>query len=372
MENTQETQPEVVQENGVSNNKKYIIIAIISVVVLLALFAAGYFLVKYYKGRTAINAREEVKAPKVLSGTLLMSVLPIGAEGGVPLTVAVEASSSISTYIYNDVMQSDKLYVTQSSLSPNKKFYVTGGMPMDGDPSDAGNSISLYSGKFNGFFVGIKPENIVAKFGTAKDAKALMFRGPSVGDHGGVLYAAPAKGNNELNFNWEIHYAAQNADMVVAYGLNPKWVSPSEFVYATKAGIRIHNLTAGTDDVVDVLIGGDGKPFPVQLNMTIGVSRDGKQIAFTNPEEYTVYLFNRDGDRFVLRKSFRAHGFWPTFSPDGKILALQTVKEISQIKKNPDPVLNFYDIESENPSALEKNIDLGAYRNEVLFINDWY
>lgn len=371
MENTQNTQPEVVQEGGVSNNKKYAIIAIISVVVLLALFAGGYFLVKYYKGKTP-TAGEEVKKPKIISGTLLVSMLPNDVEGGIPLAYSIDASSSSITPIYQETMKSDNLYISHASLSANKNFYITGGIPMDASPENAGNSMSLYSGNFGGVFAGIKSENIVAKFGDAADSKGLMFRGPSIGNHGGVLYAAAPKDTKEINFNWEIHYNALQQDVIVAYGLSPKWVSSNEFVYLTKKGIRMHNISSGLDTVVDVLVGKYGKPFPLQTNMTLGVSDDGKQLAFTNPEGATIYLFSRDGERFVLKKSFDAFGFWPTFSPDGQILALQTIDNIERKDINPMPSIIFFDIEQEKPQLLDKKIELGNYHNDVLFINDWY
>lgn len=354
-----------------NQNKKYAIIAIISVLVLATLATSIYFVVKYYKVKEA--PKQEVKKEVVLKGQLMLSMLPRDIKDGIPLTYTVDASSTVITPVYQYNMKDGGTYLTHTSLSPNKQFYVTGGIPVNVDPKKAANFVGLYSGHYGGALTGIKPEGEKASFGNSPNSRGIVLRLPSIGDHGGILYATAPKGTKEINFSWEIRYNnGQGKDTQVAIGLSPRWVSPKEFVYLTEKSIRIHNLETGTDSVVDVLVGKNNEPYKLTTNMTIGVSRDGKKLAINNPEEGIVYMFDKEGDSFVFKRQVFAFGFWPTFSPDGKVLAIQSVADVPTVGSDSQARIYFYNLEEQKPRKIEKYIDLSNFQNDYLFITDWY
>ncbi len=359
-------------ENTQIPNKRNTVIVIISIVVLIVLSLAGFLFVKYFKDKTKINVVEAPKKAVELYGTLLVSMVPNDVKEGMPLVYSIEASSTIVTPLYQQLMKTDELFISQLSLSPNRKFFITGGMPTSASAKDAGSQLSLYTNTIDKGFRDLKPENIVAKFGSSPESKGVTFRNPSIGSHGGVLYTVPPKDSKDVNFDWEIHYAALGEDIRVAFGLQPKWVSPNQFVYVSSGAIRLHDLLTGADSIVDVLAGVDGKVISIKPHMTLGVSPDGKMLAFSNPDALMIFLFEKEGDRFIQKKSIKAHGFWPTFSPRGDILAVQTVREISTQRINSEPAIVFYDLTKDVPEVLKTRADLSNYNNNLLFINDWY
>ncbi len=359
-------------ENTQTPLQKRTIIIGISAIVLVAISITSWFLFKTYYGNKKPDVVKQEKVVKVVTGTLLLSLLPNEVKGGMPLTFTVDMKDSLFTPIFQYIKQSDNIFIFHTSLSPDRKTYVTGGTLGSVDPKDAADAVGIYSGVFDGKINNVKDGGPTAKFGSQADSKGLVLRLPSISNKGAILYATAPKGTKDINFNWEIHYSLFGNDTQVAAGLSPKWISETSFVYLSTKGLRIHDLIKSTDFAIDSIIDKNGKIIALQPNMMMNVSRDGAQIALSNPEEYKIYLFKKIGDKYVKNKEFGAFGFWPTFSPDGKILATQTVGDLTKLKTAPNPKIVFWDIEEEMPELLSKELDLSAYQNALLFINDWY
>jgi WD40 repeat protein len=351
--------------------KRAIIIGIIAIIAVALLIIAGFLYKTYQNGKTLLVIPVEEKAKEV-TGTLLVSMVPKEIIGGHPLSYAIEPSKNIFTPLYKYAVSQDGLYIYHTALSPDKTKYVTGGMPTTSDLKNATDFAGLYSGKFDERLVDIKKGGPVASFGKSVHSRGQVLRLPSINNKGEILYSTPKGGEETSNFNSEIRYNASGTDYQVAEGLYPRWVSDTVFVYLTTAGLRIHNFTDNSDLALTSITNSDGSMVKMQPNMMMNVSRDGNQIALSNPEDYKIFLYKKVENRYVRNKVFSGFAFWPTFSPDGKMLAGQNflLSEKEELIKSPQ--IEFWDIEKEVPTLLPTKVDLSIYNNDMLFVTDWY
>lgn len=359
-------------ENTQTPSQKRVIIASIAVIVLAAISIASWFLWKTYQDGHKPDVKQQEKVAKEVTGTLLLSMLPKEIKGGMALTFSVEPKTGVFTPLFQYIKESDGVFIFHTSISPDHKTFVTGGIPVGGDPKNAENVAGLYKGIFDKTFIDIKGTGPVAVFGAQKGSKGKVLRLPSVNNQGAILYATAGPGIQDINFNWEIRYTDGSQDVKMANGLSPRWISDSQFVYLTSKGLRLHDVAKGSDSVINQIVDKKGAIVEMLPNMMMNVSDDGTQIALSNPEQYTIYLYKKEGERFVKNTEFAGFGFWPTFSPDGKILAVQTVRDLEKLKTDPSPMIEFWDIETKEPELIPKQIDLSGYLNDILFITDWY
>ena len=101
--------------------------------------------------------------------------------------------------------------------------------------------------------------------------------------------------------------------------------------------------------------------------------RDGTKIVLTNPDESQIVIYNIVDDTLVVAQTIDMYGFWPTFSVDGTMLAVQSV----DIQRGPEerskyPRIYFYDLNGPEPLPMQTIINLDGYLNDVLFLTDWY
>lgn len=203
--------------------------------------------------------------------------------------------------------------------------------------------------------------------------KILAPRLPQVNDKGRVLYMAlhdkaqlSSVGEYDL-INWDIHYNDGKLNSVIATGLYPHWISNEEFIYLSKDGMhRMNALTKKDSLLSDLSI--DGNKVSIAANMMIAVSKDGRRVAFANPEASATYVYELSEAGIAPLKTLDgAGGFWPLFSPDGKTLAIQVTDNSKDIA--PRASVQFWDI--ERGEMKPENLDLSAYRPGALFMTDW-
>lgn len=350
--------------------KRIIIISIIAIAAISLIVVAGFLFKKYRESISPKTLPQEVV--KEVTGTLLVSMVPKEVIGGHPLTYAIEPSKNIFTPVYKYSIQQDGLYIFHTSLSPDKTRYVTGGIPITANLDKATDFAGLYSGKFDDRFVDISKGGPIANFGKSEHSRGMALRLPSINNNGEVLYSTVKEEQASISFNNEIRYNARGTDYQVAEGLFPRWISNTTFVYLTTAGIRIHSFADNTDLALTSITDSEGKMVKMQPNMMMNVSRDGTQIALSNPEEYKIYLYKKVENRFVRNKVFQGFAFWPTFSPDGKMLAGQNYKLFEKDQLIKSPQIEFWDIEKDIPVILPTIVDLSIYNNDMLFVTDWY
>jgi hypothetical protein len=196
---------------------------------------------------------------------------------------------------------------------------------------------------------------------------ARAKRALSVSDSGNVLYMALADGtvsNETLRTaeSWTIHLAsAQGGDREVAYGMYPIWINTNRFLYLKDDGVHVHDLSTQTDTLVWLIEGG-----AAISNMKLGLSPDGRTVAWAVPSEGAVYVARGNlatgTPSLNFFGSIRTTAFWALFSPDGQTLALQGADQ------NGVAQVGFYDV-----GTLQEfdSMTLSDATQEQLFVTSW-
>lgn len=109
----------------------------------------------------------------------------------------------------------------------------------------------------------------------------------------------------------------------------------------------------------------------VIANNHLALARDGSRFAVTNVGAKEVVVVYVESWRPFLVGNVRRYdvaGFWPTFSPDGRYLAIQEV-DISEIGEDPTQArLTIIDLATGERRTVA---DLSGFVQMQLFMNDW-
>lgn len=163
-------------------------------------------------------------------------------------------------------------------------------------------------------------------------------------------------------------------------GNKPRWVSDTTFVFLRNDGLFSYDVTSRKTHQLlpHQTFGGE-----VRANIGLSVSDDGSLVAIANPNmnKLSVYRVTDWTDpvpEFV--NMAKVTGFWPTFSPDGSILALQSV-DAENVNTDPKPKVVFFKIDrtNTNPTGVSEKalkelpftIDLDQFDQRQMFITDW-
>lgn len=342
--------------------------------------AAGYYVLSVINKETKGSLPQSpATSTSAVAGKLLLSLVPktVG-EGALPLTYTYDLAQHVLVPTYRTVEEAHQVLPFHTSLSPDRKFLTSLYLQSSFAEGQLDPSTRLMAMPFDGsIFTHIAGElRDSASFGPGKDTVGLAPRLPAVNNKGDMVFGVFPKDVKEkkVSFDWDIRYTNRTADGVIAKGLFPHWISDTHVVYLGRDGIHEYDLTKLTDKLLTKLVGRDGKVVAPAPNMMMNVSRDGKSLVITNPEEMlvTIYQFTEDGT-LSKTKHIDAFAFWPVFSPDGKTLALQTLLLADMTNKDsPHPRIVFYDLTKEKPTVMNEVINLDEFVHEVMFFTDWY
>lgn len=156
-------------------------------------------------------------------------------------------------------------------------------------------------------------------------------------------------------------------EIYVDTGAYPQWLpSSTDILYMKDDGLVVRNLETGSTTQVVAFT-----KYPNLLNQMLDVSRDGKYIAWTNPDEGQVNIYKATEDssnpRYEPYRSFSTHAFWPVFSEDGQYVAIQSVNW-DDIRQDPQPKIVVFDVHSLEWLTL---VDLGEFDQSAMFVTDW-
>ena len=171
---------------------------------------------------------------------------------------------------------------------------------------------------------------------------------------------------------WNIYLASTSSGArLIAHGMYPHW-SPdgSTILYLADDGIRMYNLSSSTNALVWPIQGGKAS-----ARMMFTVSRDGTQIAWTNPLYSTITLAHIDSwSPFRMSTIYSmtdVFAFWPIFSPSGNQLAFEQVDWTTNPIQNQQPTnarLTIFDIASHHRSVVTS---LSSFDQMALFVTGW-
>jgi len=115
-----------------------------------------------------------------------------------------------------------------------------------------------------------------------------------------------------------------------------------------------------------VLVGVEGQE-PAS-NIHLDVSNDTDLVAITFPDAARLLVLKVDdwsnpSINIFERKDIVAH--WPTFSPDGNHILLQTIN-------NQATILTVYEVAQSGLTPIDWEFNLDLFDRDKLLITDWY
>jgi hypothetical protein len=299
------------------------------------------------------------------SGRLFLSVTPEGSNRAYPYTFNLQTG---------EILRGDRDNMQlslQHSISPNNQWIAFLGISataFEVAPTGAPErSLQVFVYPYN-------PLTPLPEIGAALDASTKNTlrnkRTVSVWNDGRTLYAAlpddgEAPTGRPVN-DWEVHVTHLNGwNAKVTDGIYPKWVSDTEFVVLKEDGIYRYNLV--TDESVRIIGFPDG--FAARANMKMALSPRTDFIAWSMPDESLVtaarLVYNERGALVSADPvgTIETIAFWPIFSEDGRVLALQELMEDGSGK------VAFY--ESATLEKIDYEIALPDFVQTELFVTDW-
>jgi hypothetical protein len=168
--------------------------------------------------------------------------------------------------------------------------------------------------------------------------------------------------------DWSIYAVVDGKAQFLTNGFMPKWLNDDEFIYLKNDGLYISNKD--NSEVTQLYEAPSGKT--IQNNNNFDISPNGEAIAWTQPDNGQVVLFTLTEDNELVEEAtFKAKGFWVTFSPSGKYLAVQTISEYATGKEaDPQAKIEFFDTATKMKIP-ELEIALSDFNQLFMFINDW-
>jgi hypothetical protein len=197
------------------------------------------------------------------------------------------------------------------------------------------------------------------------------MRSPDISSRGDVLYTAltdPTAGDSTITTaeEWSVFLASGSGEpTLVTTGMYPHWVDDDLFIVLKNDGIHLMNVDGSRDEIVWELYEG------VALsNMMLHLSENKQTIAWTAPDVGALLIAQvTSWDPLkVDGESITVHGFWPTVSPDGKYVALQTVNW-DTAETDPRPRIIVYD--ATTLQEVGTVVDLNRFDQEYMFVSDW-
>jgi hypothetical protein len=169
---------------------------------------------------------------------------------------------------------------------------------------------------------------------------------------------------------------ATNKEQIIGSGQYPLWSPDGEQVmYVNKSGLRVYDLEQGTDQMVpgvDLSVSG----MPVIGTVMLGVSPDGRYMAWSNPSRNLIAIFEivTWGEEVTVREVGRIQSaiseyYWPVFSPDSEFYVVQAIDNeqgVNELRTNPR-----YEIRSVLDRSIIKTIDLSEFYFMEAFTDDW-
>ncbi len=200
--------------------------------------------------------------------------------------------------------------------------------------------------------------------------KWLPVISPSSDDILYMVKESPNTGTVTSADTWSIHLVnTVSKSKKIVNGAYPKWVDGKHFIYLADRGLVLHNLITGEE--IDLWGIQDSNALS---NIRIDLSDDKRYIAWSFPDIGKLWVLevkSWETPSLSLVGDMSVHGFWPTFSPDSKYLALQAVNWDTLVT-NPNPHIKMYSIGVNGLTQLDFDFSLNAFNQSKMFITDWY
>ncbi|MCS7185313.1 MAG: hypothetical protein NZ870_05285, partial [bacterium] len=197
---------------------------------------------------------------------------------------------------------------------------------------------------------------------------------PIFSPNGRVFFIKVPEISGILADEWEIYYIDENGkEEFFDYGSSIVFSPDGNFALILKAtGVFSVNLKNGeVEKAIELRNESDNLILGKIINGKLSLSRDGRYLSFSNAQDrgefYVFEIYSWNPFEYRLKAILNEIGFWSTFSPDGKYIAIQTAEKFDEgLPINPKLVI--YDTCTFN-KVLE--YDLSEYASESMWVTDW-
>ncbi len=318
-------------------------------------------------GGTGFHVYENMKANSTLGGAASSSsVSSPPLHGYILLNLVLAGGDTMSLYHYNvglNTLHKSSISFFTPRLSVDDQFVVG----IAASSSDPQNRLGVWS-----FDISSHVTAQIVNFGK------VIVRQPSMSSKGDIVLnmlantisAAEVSTAAYTPESWGVWLVQKSASPVhVVDGLFPQW-SPdgTEIIFLKHDGLHLYDLTSEKDTTVWPLASGSASS-----RMMFTVSRDGREIAWTNPMHDTVTVALVDTwhpfSAHIIR-TVTVDALWPVISPDDVYVAFEQVdwQHISTSSEPTDPRLSMVNIST---GAITQLHDLNKYDPRQIFISDW-
>lgn len=203
-----------------------------------------------------------------------------------------------------------------------------------------------------------------------------LFRNPKINEVGAYVFNVHPNSEDENEIYtpnlWAIYYSeGAGLDPVhIADGIYPNIsLDGSRVLYLADDGIHMYTVNGSEDVLVHPMFSGSAS-----ANMMMTVSKNGSRLAITNPSNEELILMEIDWEESSVQEiaTYSIAAFWPVFSPDGEVMAVQEIdwvfmEELDDYEPT-NARLTLIDLNSGETSSV---LDLSGYEQMQLFVGDW-
>lgn len=168
----------------------------------------------------------------------------------------------------------------------------------------------------------------------------------------------------------------EKALLTVDDAMQPFW-SPdgTRLVYLKDNGVYYYDLQNNREVLVMGVRDYDPSSRYVDANTKIGLSPDGRYLAWTSPSGHVLYVFEIknweepvESETVQIIRTENTSFYWPTFSPDNKMVSVQAIDTDPITGLRTNPRLQIYAIGSLN---LVTSVPLSEFDFDRLFTDTW-
>lgn len=318
------------------------------------------------------------------TGKIVLSLVSKDSERMIPSPYIYDVEANTLTLADLDVFNGSlRTYVSDLKLSPNGAWAAFKGFKPSDVPSENWQdwTYSIYPQIHRSSLISANLNSATDKLRELRDVSTKLTnitsdhkQLSSINNLGSILFTTANSGEGSAEIqsaeNFTINHITSDGTVAeLTKGFAPKWVNDDYFIFLKNDGVYSYSINYKTEKLVYTLNMGED---PVKSNFKLNVSKDGRFVAIPFPGLGRTFIL---GLQHVPEPTLNGmemyveiDGFWPTFSPDGEFLVVQGV-DAKNITNDPKPYLNIW--RTSDLSKVDINVDLDAYRQEAMFIDDW-
>lgn len=163
--------------------------------------------------------------------------------------------------------------------------------------------------------------------------------------------------------------------LTLADARQPLWLPDgTKLLYLRDSGVYYYDLGQKREVSVMTVKDYDPEKRYIDENAKIGLSAEGRYLAWTSPSEQALYVFEiKNWDPIELEtvqivKDSSAHFYWPVFSPDSRLVSVQAISVDPATGFRIDPQLRVYALGSLEPIV---EVPLSSFDFDQLFTDTW-